>query len=547
MDINSKNSNKLDLKNSLLVREVLSIPAFESGRVIAGKNGLDNECRNITIIETPDGIEWLEGDEFLLSAGYAFKDKKDELNNVVYRAYKKGAAALAIKEKRYIDVIPEKMINQANQYNIPLIILPCNFIYTKALSSFYNSLLYKKNKHIYKSKKMHDKLLRLMLEDKNAEDTIKALSELTGLSIIILDSVFNLIYKNIIDIPFTIVNEMIKNKVKEFDVNKMHEHAKIKYYGYDLYIYRLSYDNKFLGYMYVVNKSPQNSIYIDVIENGKRMLELKLAKEKDKPLNVVNVNMMITNMILNSRNLPYKFYSNIKNDYGWNNDNKFIGICININYNLKDDSKSSSHQLNEEICNLIARIFNGRGFFITEENSRIILFFCLEDVISLDYVVKKINNYINNYNNSMRVSFSVSRSYDNIVDIPEMYNECYLASLFNTKKNMVLYYDSLDTIKLLYPLKENMQTSEYCDKTLGEIKEYDNKNKSELLRTLVAFFKYNMKKKLVADKLHIHPETLRYRLNKIEDLTGYSLHSSEGIFALQIGIKLYQITKNNDF
>ncbi|MFC0905495.1 hypothetical protein ACFHWD_12425 [Clostridium sp. MT-14] len=46
MDINSKNSNKLDLKNSLLVREVLSIPAFESGRVIAGKNGLDNECRN---------------------------------------------------------------------------------------------------------------------------------------------------------------------------------------------------------------------------------------------------------------------------------------------------------------------------------------------------------------------------------------------------------------------------------------------------------------------------------------------------------------------
>jgi purine catabolism regulator len=53
-----------------------------------------------------------------------------------------------------------------------------------------------------------------------------------------------------------------------------------------------------------------------------------------------------------------------------------------------------------------------------------------------------------------------------------------------------------------------------------------------------------MKKKLVANKLHIHPETLRYRLNKIEDLTGYSLHSSEGIFALQIGIKLYRMIKD---
>ncbi|CAB1248752.1 PucR family transcriptional regulator [Clostridium sp. WLY-B-L2] len=544
MDINSKNSNKLDLKNSLLVREVLSIPAFESGRVIAGKNGLDNECRNITIIETPDGIEWLEGDEFLLSAGYAFKDKKDELDNAVYRAYKKGAAALAIKEKRYIDVIPQKMIDQSNEYNIPLIVLPCNFIYTKALSSFYNSLLYKKNKHIYESKKMHDRLLRLMLEDKNAEDTIKALSELTGLSIIILDSVFNLVYKNIVEKLFDTVNDMVKSKVKEFAANKMHDHAKIKCYGYDVYIYRLSYNNKLLGYMYVINRLSKNSIYMDVIENGKRMLELKLAKEKNKPLNIVNVNMMITNMILNSRNLPDKFYSNIKNDYGWNDKSRFIGICINVNRGLKNDSKILGNQLNEEICNLIARIFNGHGFFITEENSRIILFFCLEDVVSLDYVVKKINNYINNYNNSMRVFFSVSRSYDDIVDIPKMYNECYIASLFNTKKNIVLYYDSLDTIKLLYPLKENMQTFEYCSKTLGGIKEYDSKNKSELLRTLECFFKYNMKKKLVANKLHIHPETLRYRLNKIEDLTGYSLHSSEGIFALQIGIKLYRMIKD---
>ncbi|RMC99532.1 hypothetical protein D9O40_11825 [Clostridium autoethanogenum] len=165
--------------------------------------------------------------------------------------------------------------------------------------------------------------------------------------------------------------------------------------------------------------------------------------------------------------------------------------------------------------------------------------------VNLKDIVDKVCIFLNKYDKSVSASFSASRIYDDIKDIPKMYNECYITSLFNKEKE-TLYYDSLDTIKLLYTLKGNMQTSEYCNKTLGSIKKYDSENKSELVKTLNTYFKFNMNKKVVSKELHIHPETLRYRLSKIEDLTGYSLHNSEGIFALQMGIKLYKMINYNN-
>jgi purine catabolism regulator len=50
-----------------------------------------------------------------------------------------------------------------------------------------------------------------------------------------------------------------------------------------------------------------------------------------------------------------------------------------------------------------------------------------------------------------------------------------------------------------------------------------------------------MNKKIVADHLFIHTETLRYRLNKIEQITGFSLNTAEGLFVLQMSLKLHKL------
>ncbi|OAA92123.1 PucR family transcriptional regulator [Clostridium ljungdahlii] len=385
---------------------------------------------------------------------------------------------------------------------------------------------------------MHDKLLRLILENKNVPDTVNALSELTNFSIIIMDTISNVICKNIISGHKNVCKKIFEGNKLFHNIELFLNEPYVNEYGdYKIYMYKLSCKDDIIGYMYVISELLYKSLYTDVIENGKRILELKLEKEKNEPLNAVNLNKVITNIILNSKSLPDKFYLNIRNNYKWNNKKSFIGVCIDI--------YTKNQKLIEQICGLIGRIFNGQGFFITEDANKIFIFFPMDGDVNLKDIVDKVCIFLNKYDKSVSASFSASRIYDDIKDIPKMYNECYITSLFNKEKE-TLYYDSLDTIKLLYTLKGNMQTSEYCNKTLGSIKKYDSENKSELVKTLNTYFKFNMNKKVVSKELHIHPETLRYRLSKIEDLTGYSLHNSEGIFALQMGIKLYKMINYNN-
>ncbi|NLY66287.1 MAG: hypothetical protein GX069_01875 [Tissierellia bacterium] len=108
-------------KDSLSVEEVLSLPEFEGYKLLGGKEGIQRRCKHIVILETPMGIDWLEGEEFLLTAGYAFINNEEYKKTMLIAAYKKNVSAIAIKEKRYFGEINKELIEQANKFKIPLI------------------------------------------------------------------------------------------------------------------------------------------------------------------------------------------------------------------------------------------------------------------------------------------------------------------------------------------------------------------------------------------------------------------------------------------
>jgi purine catabolism regulator len=93
----------------------------------------------------------------------------------------------------------------------------------------------------------------------------------------------------------------------------------------------------------------------------------------------------------------------------------------------------------------------------------------------------------------------------------------------------------------LYPLKNDEEVGKYFNKTIKKLQIYDIKHDTNLVDTLEAYFGYNLNNKLTASKLFIHIETLRYRLNRIEEITGFSPNETEGIFALQMGLKLMKL------
>jgi PucR family transcriptional regulator, purine catabolism regulatory protein len=70
---------------------------------------------------------------------------------------------------------------------------------------------------------------------------------------------------------------------------------------------------------------------------------------------------------------------------------------------------------------------------------------------------------------------------------------------------------------------------------------YSSERNVDLLQTIRVFLHCNGNLTEAAEKLYIHRSTLQYRLEKIEEMLGFSLNGSEQRFNLMMALKLYDL------
>ena len=66
--------------------------------------------------------------------------------------------------------------------------------------------------------------------------------------------------------------------------------------------------------------------------------------------------------------------------------------------------------------------------------------------------------------------------------------------------------------------------------------DYDRKRGSDLIRTLSVYFDTGTNASETADRLFLHRNSLLYRLERIQELTGLDLKESDARLALQLGL-----------
>jgi sugar diacid utilization regulator len=91
----------------------------------------------------------------------------------------------------------------------------------------------------------------------------------------------------------------------------------------------------------------------------------------------------------------------------------------------------------------------------------------------------------------------------------------------------VTTYEQLASYKLLLALQEEELRDTFRVALLGPLVEYDERRKTELVQTLDVFLRSSGQWQEAASQLNVHVNTLRYRLARIEELTGRSLDSME--------------------
>jgi purine catabolism regulator len=100
------------------------------------------------------------------------------------------------------------------------------------------------------------------------------------------------------------------------------------------------------------------------------------------------------------------------------------------------------------------------------------------------------------------------------------------AALANGSSPAVASYRDLGAFQLLLSLQDDEALRLYCDSVLSPLEHASGEYGDELIRSLEAFIEHNGQWEKAARELYCHRHTLRYRIRRVEQLTGRDLSSA---------------------
>jgi PucR family transcriptional regulator, purine catabolism regulatory protein len=107
----------------------------------------------------------------------------------------------------------------------------------------------------------------------------------------------------------------------------------------------------------------------------------------------------------------------------------------------------------------------------------------------------------------------------------------------------VASYADLGAFQLLLSLQDDDALASYCRRVLGPIEEEDGGYGDELVRSLDAFIEHNGHWEKAAAELYCHRHTLRYRIRRIEQLTGRDLGSARDRIEFWLALRGRELTR----
>jgi sugar diacid utilization regulator len=109
-------------------------------------------------------------------------------------------------------------------------------------------------------------------------------------------------------------------------------------------------------------------------------------------------------------------------------------------------------------------------------------------------------------------------------------------------ENTELAYEQTGTYQLLLPhMTDPAELRRFYDETVRPLVAYDEQYETDLLGTLATFLECDANVNATAARLYTHRHTIRYRFERVRELTGLDVSSSDGREKLSLGLKAMRV------
>jgi len=549
--------------SGISLEKLLTLEILRGAKIIGGATGVSKRITKVNVMEVPDIIEWVGEGEFLLTTAYSIKDNIKVLLELIPKLNTKGVAGLGIKVGRYINELPSDIIDLADELGFPIIEVPFSVSHTDVISGILTEVINDQMNMLIEIDGFNREVMNIMMKGGSLKEIALKLYENIDNSLAI--------YENMGDSCEIICNEEDRYIID----NIIYEHISLKY------IEDSNYDEE--G-SYKVHKDEIRGRIVErvtipiVIENVEYgCIFIWIDKKALTPLDNMLIESYVHIIALDfvkklslynmESNYKFEFFDDLLSDdenrqkraleraktFNFYKNLKYTVIVILLkdiyaSNKLAIDKVNSSHENISDmlfITGRIAKLHRERILYV-DKSDRILILYGSEasknpktiksEVINfcqkvLDEASKKID--IN------KLAIGIGRSYDEATQLYKSHGQAKLIveNLSKTNSKNIKHYDDLGLYRILAFEGLQGELIEFCSHTIKPLIEYDTINNTELVKTLKTYFQCDGNKKKISEKMYMHYNTIIYRLQKIQDITGLDLEEGDSRLNLEIALK----------
>src|SRR5690242_808040 len=130
-----------------------------------------------------------------------------------------------------------------------------------------------------------------------------------------------------------------------------------------------------------------------------------------------------------------------------------------------------------------------------------------------------------------------------VEEFPRSYREAELALRIQKASggpDQVTRYDDLGVYKVLAATNDTASVERFVDEWLARLIDYDSAHGTQLVLTLTEYLECGGSYDASAKALSVHRSTLKYRLNRIRQVSGYDLSLPDNHFNLQLATRAWR-------
>ena len=105
-------------------------------------------------------------------------------------------------------------------------------------------------------------------------------------------------------------------------------------------------------------------------------------------------------------------------------------------------------------------------------------------------------------------------------------------------KGSISAFGDLGILRLLLQVPELAELRSFAADVLGKLSMHEHEHKSEYLTTLACYFRENNSPQRASRILHVHPNTVAYRVKRIEEITGLHLDNYSDRLIAQVALEI---------